>query len=128
MLARVGIETVTELRRLGGLEAYWRLRRAAVTKSLNALWALVGALEPWPEGRDWHSVATSRERLGLLLAIESREQARQQVLAAVGAGAAKKPRRGTRASRFPRGRGARQKGSALTDPRSMLLPERAPKK
>ena len=53
MLAKVGIHSVATLRRIGGVDAYWRLRKANVTRSLNALWALVGALEPWPEGRHW---------------------------------------------------------------------------
>jgi hypothetical protein len=39
-------------------------------RSLNFLWALVGALEPWPEGRDWREVAASPERLAWLVAVE----------------------------------------------------------
>jgi DNA transformation protein and related proteins len=82
MLARVGIHSVDALRATGGLRAFLALRRAGVTKSTNALWALVGALEPWPEGRHWRDVATGDERLALLLAVEGRDRARREVLAA----------------------------------------------
>jgi len=81
-LAEVGIHSAEELRRIGALEAFLALRRAGSGRSLNLLWALVGALEPWPEGRDWREVAASEARLPLLLAVETRESARQAVLAA----------------------------------------------
>ena len=89
MLARIGIYTVSALRDRGGLEAFWAMKRADVTSSLNTLWALVGALEPWPEGTDWRDVASGDQRLSLLLALETRENARAAVLEAAGdAGAA----------------------------------------
>ena len=75
MLAEVGIHDVESLRRRGGLAAYLALRRAGVTKSLNALWALVGALEPWPEGTDWREVSSGDQRLPLLLAVEQADAA-----------------------------------------------------
>lgn len=81
-LAAVGIHSAEELRRVGALEAFVALRRAGSGRSLNLLWALVGALEPWPEGRDWREVAASEARLPLLLALETRESARRAVLAA----------------------------------------------
>jgi DNA transformation protein len=123
MLAKVGIHSVANLRRIGGLEAYWRLRRANVTQSLNALWALVGALEPWPEGRHWRQVSSGDERLALLLSIESREQAREQVLTAAGSKgpAARRKTTGRKKSAAPRGK----RGSELLDPMGMLLPERS---
>ena len=68
LLADIGIYTAEDLRRRGALEAYLELRRSGRVRSLNLLWALVGALEPWPEGRDWREVATSEARLPLLLA------------------------------------------------------------
>lgn len=89
MLAEIGIHDADALRRRGGLAAFLALRRAGVTKSLNALWALVGALDPWPEGSDWRDVAGGSQRLGLLLAVESSDQARSAVAAAA---AASKPR------------------------------------
>ena len=123
LLAKVGIHSVANLRRVGGLEAYWRLRRANVTKSLNALWALIGALEPWPEGLDWRQVATGSRRLGLILSIEAREQARDQVLTAAGRKSPSGKRKGSQRKRTPATR--RKRGSELLDPMGMLLPERS---
>lgn len=81
-LADAGIHSTEELRRRGAVEAYLAVRRAGGTQSLNMLWALAGALEPWPEGRDWREVAASEARLPLLLAVEGRLAARQATLAA----------------------------------------------
>lgn len=83
-LADAGIHSTEELRRRGALEAYLAVRRAGGTGSLNMLWALAGALEPWPEGRDWREVAASEARLPLLLAVESRLAARKATLEAAG--------------------------------------------
>jgi hypothetical protein len=38
------------------------------------LWALAGAIEPWPEGQHWREVARSGARLSLLLALEDYER------------------------------------------------------
>ncbi len=86
-LADAGIHSTEELRRRGALEAYLAVRRAGGTGSLNMLWALAGALEPWPEGRDWREVAASEVRLPLLLAVESRLAARKATLEAAGVSA-----------------------------------------
>ncbi len=75
MLARVGIRSVEALRQRGGLGAYLALRRAGETQTLNALWALVGALDPWPEGTDWREVSAGDRRLTLLLAVEQADAA-----------------------------------------------------
>lgn len=91
MLARVGVDSVEALRATGALPAFLKLRRAGVTRSLNALWALVGALEPWPEGRDWRDVAAGKERLPLLLAVEGRDRTRREVLGAAVDRAAPRP-------------------------------------
>lgn len=80
LLAEIGIRTPEELRRKGALEAFLELRRKGEGRSLNLLWALVGALEPWPEGRDWHEVAASEARLPLLLAVDARDVARRAVI------------------------------------------------
>lgn len=69
-LAEIGIYTPTQLRRAGALATFIRLRRASGTRSLNALWALRGALEPWPEGEDWREVARSDQRLAVLMELE----------------------------------------------------------
>ena len=79
LLAEIGIHSVEALRERGGLEAYLELRRRDVVKSLNMLWALVGALDPWPEGTDWREVARSKARLPLMLEVEARDQARAAV-------------------------------------------------
>jgi hypothetical protein len=53
-------------------------------KTLNMLWALVGALDPWPEGTDWREVSRSEARLPLMLEVEARDQARIAVRKAAG--------------------------------------------
>ncbi len=101
-LASVGIATVQQLRERGAVEAYLALRRAGVTRSLNALWAMAGALEPWPEGRAWQEVASGEDRLPLLLEVEGRERARGEVLEALGVEAPgrrrQRPRPGNRST------------------------------
>lgn len=102
LLGEVGIHSTEELRRRGALEAYLAVRRAGGTRSLNLLWSLYGALEPWPEGRDWREVAASEARLPLLLAVETRETARKATLEAAGALEARakgKTARGSRGTR-----------------------------
>ncbi len=74
MLNEIGIYTAEELRRRGAVQAFSELRRAGGTTSLNMLWALAGALEPWPEGRHWREVARGDGRLSLLLALEDAER------------------------------------------------------
>lgn len=91
-LALAGIHSVEALRRMGALEAYLAVRRLGNLRSLNLLWALVGALEPWPEGRDWREVAASEARLPLMLAVEARDAARREVIEAAG-GRSAAPRR-----------------------------------
>ena len=73
MLAAIGVRDATELRRRGAVRVFAELKRAGVASSLNVFWALVGALEPWPEGRHWREVARSDERLSLLLSLEDYE-------------------------------------------------------
>jgi DNA transformation protein len=73
LLQQIGVHTVEELRRRGAIRAYAELKQSGATASLNLLWALVGALEPWPEGRHWREVARGDERLSLLLTLEDYE-------------------------------------------------------
>jgi len=70
MLASAGIRSVAELRRVGAIAAYTRLQRSRPQASLNALYALVGALE----GRDWREIQRTR-KLELLTAVEDYERA-----------------------------------------------------
>ena len=73
LLAQVGIHSVEELRRRGAVRTYVELKRAGVVATLNMLWALAGALEPWPEGTHWRDIARGEARLSLLLAVEDLE-------------------------------------------------------
>jgi len=74
MLSGIGVYSADELRRRGAVEAFFQLKRAGITTSLNTLWSLAGALEPWPEGRHWREVSRGDARLSLLLALEDRER------------------------------------------------------
>lgn len=73
ILATIGIYSVAQLRDRGAVRTYVQLKRAGVSRSLNMLWALAGALEPWPEGRHWREVARGDTRLSLLLAVDDME-------------------------------------------------------
>jgi len=73
LLAQTGIRSVEELRRRGAARAYVELKQRGLASSLNMLWALAGALEPWPEGTHWRAVARGEARLSLLLAVEDLE-------------------------------------------------------
>lgn len=66
MLARAGITSVDQLRRLGAVAAYAKARAANPGASLNLLWALEGALT----GQPWRQVAR-QHRTSLLLALET---------------------------------------------------------
>lgn len=66
MLAEAGIETIAQLRRLGSVRAYAKVRATGANASLNLLWALEGALTGLP----WQVVA-KENRLSLLLALEA---------------------------------------------------------
>jgi len=63
-----------ELRRRGPVRAFFELKRAGISSSLNMLWALAGALEPWPEGQHWRQVSRGDARLSLLLALDDYER------------------------------------------------------
>jgi DNA transformation protein and related proteins len=65
MLAAAGIRSVAQLRALGSVEAFARVRRVDPRASLNLLWALEGALTGLP----WQTVAREH-RTSLLLALE----------------------------------------------------------
>ncbi len=69
MLARAGITTLEELRRLGSIAAFVRAKRANTGVSLNLLWGLEAALT----GESWQSVAR-QHRASLLLALEEYER------------------------------------------------------
>ena len=66
MLAGAGIKTVSELKRLGSVRAYAKVKATEANASLNLLWALEGALTGLP----WQVVA-KEHRLSLLLALEA---------------------------------------------------------
>jgi DNA transformation protein len=66
LLAGAGIHTVSQLRRLGSVRAYARVKATGAAASLNLLWAMEGALTGLP----WRVVAREH-RLSLLLALET---------------------------------------------------------
>jgi DNA transformation protein len=65
MLQVAGIRTVAQLRKLGSVAAYAKVRNAGLPASLNLLWALEGALTGLP----WQVVAREH-RTSLLLALD----------------------------------------------------------
>ena len=66
MLAAAGIRSVAQLKRLGAVRAYAKVKASGANASLNLLWALEGALT----GLHWQVVAREH-RLSLLLALEA---------------------------------------------------------
>ena len=69
MLQQAGITTLTQLRKLGAVAAFSKVRRSGANASLNLLWALEGALTELP----WQVVA-KEHRTSLLLALEQHER------------------------------------------------------
>lgn len=69
MLKLAGITSVDELRKLGSVAAFARVRRSGGHPSLNLLWSLEGALT----GLGWKEVALEH-RTSLLLALEHHER------------------------------------------------------
>ena len=65
MLRKAGITSQAELRKLGAVRAFVKVKNSDARASLNLLWALEGALSDRP----WQEVA-KRDRLSLLLAVE----------------------------------------------------------
>ncbi len=69
MLQQAGITTLAQLRNLGAVAAFSKVRRSGTNASLNLLWALEGALTGLP----WQAVA-KEHRTSLLLALEQHER------------------------------------------------------
>lgn len=69
MLVACGITSIAQLRELGSVAAYARVKAARKSASLNLLWALEGALSGLP----WQEVAREH-RTSLLLSLEQRLQ------------------------------------------------------
>jgi DNA transformation protein len=69
LLSAAGITTLAQLRRLGSVAAYARVKRTQGHVSLNLLWALEGALTDLP----WQVVAREH-RTSLLLALEEHQR------------------------------------------------------
>ncbi len=69
MLERAGLVSADQLRALGSVAAFVRVKRAGGKPSLNLLWALEGALS----GLAWQVVAREH-RTSLLLALETYER------------------------------------------------------
>jgi DNA transformation protein len=73
MLAAAGITSLAQLRKLGSVAAYSKVKCAGSKTSLNLLWALEGALS----GMHWQEVARLH-RTSLLLALEEHEQSKRR--------------------------------------------------
>lgn len=68
-LADAGLHTLAEVRAIGAVAAYARVRALNPKASLNLLWALEGALSDLP----WQTVAREH-RTSLLLALDEHLQ------------------------------------------------------
>lgn len=66
MLPAIGIHTPEDLAARGAVDAFIALKQSGVPVSLNALWAMEGALT----GRDWREVIRT-DKLRLLLELEA---------------------------------------------------------
>lgn len=73
ILQQAGVRSLQELRRIGSVAAYARVRRSSGKASLNLLWALEGALT----GLHWQEVAREH-RASLLLALEDHERRHEE--------------------------------------------------
>lgn len=69
MLVHAGISSLAQLRALGSVAAYIKVKQAGGNVSLNLLWALEGALS----GEHWQVVA-KEHRTSLLLALDEQER------------------------------------------------------
>lgn len=69
MLAFAGIESAEQLRQLGSVAAYVKVKAVVPSASLNLLWAMEGALTSLP----WQQVA-HEHRASLLLSLEHCQQ------------------------------------------------------
>lgn len=69
VMAKAGITSVEQLRKIGSVAAYVRAKRTGANVSLNLLWALEGAIS----GLHWQEVARDH-RTSLLLALEDQER------------------------------------------------------
>ena len=58
-LAAVGVATITDLRKIGAVAAYARVKRVRPKASLNLLWALEGAVED----KDWREIGADRKQI-----------------------------------------------------------------
>jgi len=68
-MAKAGITSVEQLRKIGSVAAYVRAKRTGANVSLNLLWALEGTIS----GLHWQEVARDH-RTSLLLALEDQER------------------------------------------------------
>lgn len=66
-LREAGIDSVSQLRKLGAIEAYLLVKRRQPKASLNLLWALAAGLE----GRDWRAL-TDQEKTALKQTLEDK--------------------------------------------------------
>jgi hypothetical protein len=67
-LHAVGIENLDDVRRVGVIESYLRVKRAGFNVSLNLLWGLAGAVNDCP----WNKLPPGEKQV-LLLALDVAE-------------------------------------------------------
>lgn len=72
MLAAAGITKAHQLRELGSVAAYLKVKAVVPSASLNLLWAIEGGLS----GQSWQEVAR-HQRTSLLLSLEHEQYAHQ---------------------------------------------------
>ena len=71
-LHHAGITSLEDLKQLGSVKAYSRVKQLEPSANLNLLWALEGAIS----GLHWREIAQAH-RTSLLLALETHEQSKQ---------------------------------------------------
>lgn len=74
MLASAGIERIEQLRQLGSVAAFAKVKAVVPSASLNLLWAIEGALAGLP----WQQVA-HEHRASLLLSLEDWQQRSRKI-------------------------------------------------
>lgn len=57
-LAAVGVSSIADVRRIGAVAAYARVKRVRPQATLNLLWALEGAIED----RDWRQIDAEKKQ------------------------------------------------------------------
>jgi DNA transformation protein len=68
-LVDVGVTTLDDLKKIGPVEAYWRVKQAGYNASLNLLYALAGAVS----NTHWNKLSQD-EKHRMMIELDAREQ------------------------------------------------------